>query len=234
MHTPKSNKYLDQIMFYIKFNYDKENIRLELKSHIVEKIDYYVLQGFDLEMAEQLSIEDMGDAKEIGIALNKQHHPLLGWIWVITNTMLILIIIWNIYYLGGLYVMPSLSGFVNDISESDIVYRLNVNETVQLDDTIMHFTKVIYQENGDMNIFYEYYDTKLLGHGRGIDRFLINDNLGNIYYNISGGSSGGFIKKCRSTVENFSKEADTLIISYDYWNRNYSVKILLKEGENHE
>jgi len=46
------------------------------------------------------------------------------------------------------------NNFMKDIPESNIVYRIDLKETVKLDDLVINFTNVIYEENGDLNILY--------------------------------------------------------------------------------
>ena len=62
----------------------------------------------------------------------------------------------------------------------------------------------------------------------------ISDNLGS-HYQVGGSFSNTSIMNFGwTTVENFSKEADTLIISYDYYNRSYKVEFPLKAGDKNE
>lgn len=92
-----------------------------------------------------------------------------------------------------------------------------------------------YDKNGDMNIFYEYYDTRFWGAGRSLGAIGdVMDNLGNTYFWGSGYSSAGIKSKCMKTVRDFSKEATTLIIDYDYYNRKFRVEIPLKVGDTNE
>lgn len=233
MLSAKGEEFLQDILSFVKFPFDKAAIKSELESHLIDKIDDYFEQGYDQEIAEQLSIKDMGDAKEIGIELNKQHNPVIGWLWKITNILAVLFLIVNVYSIGGPLVHLLTSGNpVNDIQEANIVYNVEVDEKVKLDDMVIHVTNVVLEKNGDLNIIYEYYDTKLWGAGwssSGIGK--ISDNLGNEYWSGSGSGSGGIISKQRRTVENFSLEADTLIISYDNYNRKYRIEIPLRKVE---
>lgn len=236
MPSLRKDKFLEEILSYIKFPFDRDDIKFELESHISDKVDYYIEQGFDKEAAENLSINDMGNAKAIGIELNKQHNPFLGWLWKITNVMVILFAVWNIYIIGAPLVASLFnSNPINDISKSDIVYKIDINKKVKLDDAVIHFTNVVYEKNGDMNILYEYYDTKLGGTGWSLGSIgSITDELGNTYFTGSGGGGGGIKTKCIRTVENFSREANTLIISYDSYNRKYRVEIPLQVGAENE
>jgi hypothetical protein len=234
--SPKTINFVDEILSYIKFPFDRYDIKMEIEGHILDKIDYYLKQGYDKKNAEQISINDMGDAKEIGIALNKQHNPVYGWLWKVTNLIVCLLAVWSIY----ITVVPTIitlfeSNPIKEIPEDNIVYKIDVNEKVKLDDTIINFTEIIYENNEDMNIFYKYYDTRLWGTGWTLGTIGdITDNLGNTYFTGSSAGSAGINSKCIRIVENFSREADTLIICYDMYNRKYRVEIPLKAGEDNE
>lgn len=236
MPSLKKEKFLKEILSYIKFPFDRSDIKSELENHISDKIDYYAVQGYDIEAAEQLAVKDMGDARVIGIELNKQHNPFLGWLWKITNVMVFLFAIWNIFIIGTSIIVSFLfTNPLNDIPKSEIVYKIHVDKKVKLDDTVIHFTDVVYEKNGDMNILYEYYDTKLWGTGWSLWSIgNITDNLGNTYFAGSSSSSSGIKSRYIRTVNNFSREADTLIISYDNYNRKYRVEIPLQTGGSNE
>lgn len=236
MHSPKKDKFLEEVLSYVKFPFDRNDIKTELECHILEKIDYYTEQGFDEEKAEQLSINDMGSAKEIGMELNKQHNPLLGWIWKITNVIVVLSAIFSILIIGAPFVSSMFDNNpINRITKSNIVYKIDVDKKVKLDDMTIHFTNIVYEKNGSMDILYEYYDTKLWGMGWSLGTIgNITDNLGNKYFSGSGGEDGGIKSKCIQTVNNFSRKATTLIISYDSYNRKYKVEIPLQVGGSNE
>lgn len=236
MPSLKKEKFLKEVLSYVKFSLDREDIKTELESHILEKVDYYIEQGYDKEKAEELSINDMGDAKEIGIELNKQHNPILGWIWYITNVMVGITIIFSVFVIGPLLVEPLFkANLINNIEKSNIVYKMNIDEKVNVDVTVIHFTNIIYEKNGDLSFFYEYYDTRMWGYGCSIGLIgEITDNLGNIYPYGPSEMQGGIKTKCMQTIKNFSKEADTLIISYDNYNRKYKVEIPLQVGDKNE
>ncbi len=232
----KVDKFITDVLSYIKFPFVKDDIKLELESHILEKMNYYIEQGYDEEKAEELSINDMGDPKEIGVYLNKQHNPFLGWLLKITNGMVIFSLILSVLFTApGLMISLFSRNLIKDIPKEDIAYKMDIDEKVKLDDRVIHFTNLVYEKNGDMNIFYEYWDTKLLGTGWSLGSIgEISDNLGNTYFSGSGYRGGGIKSKGRERVSNFSKEADTLIIDYDYYNRKYWVEIPLKVGDANE
>lgn len=230
MLSPKGDKYIEDILSYVKFSFDRSDIRSELKGHLLDRIEDYTEAGQG-EDAEELSIAAMGNAEEIGLELNRQHKPLLGWLWLISRLAVVLLIIVDLYVVG-LPVLMSLFGHNpgKDIEKANIVYNITVNKRVQLDDMVINFRKVIYEKNGDLTIIYDYYEARFWG-GRwdlgGIGT--ISDDLGNQYFTGSRGSSGGTTIASR-TVENFSGEAGVLIINYDQFNRKYRVEIPLKGG----
>ena len=97
MHFDKIEEFLDETLSYVKFVLDRYEIKLELKDHMMDKLDYYIESGHDGKEAEKLSLIDMGDPKERGVELNKQHNPIIGWIWRISRIAVILFIIINIF-----------------------------------------------------------------------------------------------------------------------------------------
>jgi hypothetical protein len=235
MLSPKSDIYIKEILSYVKFTFDRADIRAELECHISDKMEYYIEHGYDEEQAEQLSIKDMGNAKEIGVELNKQHNPIIGCLWRITNLLAVLTI--TIFTLIFMFFMSSFikGDLVDKFPKSDIVYKIDLNEQVKIDDRVIKFTNVIYDKNGDMNIYYKSYYTRLWGTGWSLGYIgEITDNLGNKYTAGSGQQNGGIICKGVWKVDHFSDVADMLIISYDMYNRKYRVEIPLKEGENND
>lgn len=236
MSSCNIDEFLKEVLSFVKFSFDRDDIKAELKNHILDKADYYTEQGFDRETAEKKSIDDMGDAKNIGMELNKQHNPFIGWLWKITNVFLVLFIIVNVF-VTVIPLIASLGIFVSveDIPDSEIVYEIKINEKIKIDDTVTHFTKVVYDKNGNLTIFYHYYDTRLWGSGWSLGTIgEVSDNLGNKYFNGSGHGSGGIISKHRQTYNDFSKDADTLIINYDSYNRKYKIEVPLNVGDKNE
>lgn len=231
--------FLKEVLSRIKFPFDRNDIREELECHIEDKTGCYLEQGYDRETAEKQSVSDMGDPKEIGTELNRQHNPVIGWIWKTTDLLLkvtaaiTMFVIWVQFlnWLTGLYgENPE-----RLIPESDMVYKIDLDEKVKIDDTVIHFTGAAYDKNGDMNIFFKYYDTRLWGTGWDYAPIgEISDNLGNTYSAFSGSQNGGIVSECLRTVKGFSKDADTLIISYDRYNRKYRLEIPLKAGGRYE
>ena len=238
MNLLKADKFIDEVISYIKFPFDREDIKKELEDHIHDKIDYYFnTRGIDAITAEELTLRDMGNPKEIGIALNKEHNFILGWIYKITNALVIIFLSLAVLSFSVSTLSTILTGNPkNDIPKENIVYNIEVNEKVKIDDRVIKFKNVIYEKDGDMNIVYEYYDTKLFGLGWSLgDIGTVKDNLGNEYFERGGSSySGEVIIKGVIRIRDFANEADTLIIEYDMYNRYYKVEVPLKAGDSNE
>lgn len=225
-------KFLEEVISQVKFKHDRYEIKKELEVHILDKTEYYIEQGYLKDKAEELSINDMGDAKEIGRELNKQHNPLIGWIWYMSNILLVITIVISSLLVGINFITLFSRNLINDFPKSEIVYKIDVDKKVKIDDRVIHFTNVIYDKNGDISIFYKDYNTKLLVTGWSLGTIgEISDNLGNVYFAGGGQSTGGIITKSQHIVKDFSKDADTLIINYDLYNRKFKVEIPLKAGE---
>jgi hypothetical protein len=237
MNLLKSDKFIKEVISYIKFPLDREDIKKELENHILDKMDYYINdRGIDKITAEELTLRDMGNPKEIGIALNKEHNFILGWIYKITNVLITIFLIITVFSFGISLLSTIFSGNpAKHIAKENILYNIKINEKVKIDDRVIKFKNIIYEKNGDMSIVYEYYDTRLFGMGWSLGYIgTVKDNLGNEYFAGSGSSAGGIITKGVQTASDFSSEADTLIIEYDLYNRYYKVEIPLKAGDSNE
>ncbi len=235
MLSRKSDQYLNEILSRVKFTFDRASIRKELEDHIADKMEYYMKQGYEAEEAEQHSIQDMGDAEEIGNGLNKEHNPIIGWLWRITSVMagIGIVIVCFIVVINILTLLNSTNSL--KIPKSDIEYQINVNKKVKIDDRVIRFTKVIFDTKGDMNIFYETYYARTWGGGWTLGTLgEITDNLGNQYTTKGEQQFSGIISKGVLKIIRFSKEADKLLIRYDWYNRSYHVEIPLKEGGTNE
>lgn len=236
MNMPKSNKFVEEVISYVKFPFDREDIKKELQDHMLDKMEDFKSRGIDDVTAEELTIKSMGDPREIGIELNKEHNYILGWIYKITNVLVVILLVWTILSLGVTSLMSIFwSNPINSIPKDNIVYNIKVNEKVKIDDRVVKFKNIVYEKNGDLSIVYENYDTKLWGTGWSSTYIgNVKDNLGNDYFPGSGSSSGGIITRGIRTVHDFPRDAETVIIEYDIYNRYYKVEIPLKAGVSNE
>lgn len=236
MLSPNSEKYLEELLSYVKFAFDRGSIRKELTDHIIDEMEYYIEQGCTEDEAEIIAIQNMGDAKEIGTELNKQHNPIVGWIWRITSIIVrIMIALFCLFVLMFFnYFNIFQKDLIKEVPKSEIIYRIDLKEKVKIDNTVIKFTHLLYKKNGDMNIYYEIYSTGLIGSILKINQVDIIDNCGKHYDYSTGQENYKLITKGFWIVDHFSAEADTLIINYDRYNRKYRVEIPLKAGDKNE
>lgn len=226
------DEFLSSVVKHIKFFPDRAKIKIELENHIFDKMNHYIEKGHDAKAAEKLAIAHMGEAGEIGKLLNKQHNPVIGWLCFLTSMVLPIVIAYNVFLAGLFTLLPlSWNNPIDDIPKDRIVYSIKVNKSVQIDDRIITFSKVVLEKNRNLSISYEYHNKWFTNSGWSLGNIgEIKDNLGNTYFIGHGSSSRGFITKGFKSVENFNMAADMLIINYDSYNRKYRVEIPLKEG----
>lgn len=79
MLSPVSDAFLDSVLKRILWRGEHAAIREELSAHLEDHIQALVEQGTDPAEAERRAVAAMGDPAEIGLQLNRQHRPFLGW-----------------------------------------------------------------------------------------------------------------------------------------------------------
>ena len=182
-------------------------------------------------------MERMGDAVEIGIALNRQHNPVLGYIWYFSR------IIGFALHHRDLQSVPMLlvSGWtilfdhpIRDIPKESIVRHVKPNELIKLDSRRIRITDVIQTEDGDLHVLYSSYNLSFSGlHGWSSSGLgIFKDEDGETYFNGGGRSSAGIYSRARRSLDNFPFEKEKLIIERDYAGRYYKVEIPLGEVVN--
>ncbi len=234
MPSPGREEFLGKVLHQIRFPFDRASIRSELSDHISERVDHYLELGYDQEDAEQAAVSDMGDPTQIGIELNKEHSPLLGWLWKASGLLLGTVIVLNVLFVVPLIGMSLFSHYTANTIESEIVYEVSVDETVRLDDRVIHFSKVIFDTGGNLHIFYQHYDVRFRSGWSFGNIGTITDNLGNTYRGGGKGEDGGLLRRGHRVVSGFSPEANMLFVKYDHYNRKYEVTVPLPVGDGRE
>lgn len=91
------NAYLDAVCSYIKYREVHAEVRLELESHIGERVDALVAAGRPETEAVTLALRQMGDPAAVGLGLNKVHRPRTDWQLIATVVCLALVGLWVAY-----------------------------------------------------------------------------------------------------------------------------------------
>ncbi|MDD3395533.1 MAG: permease prefix domain 1-containing protein [Anaerotignum sp.] len=156
MRVPDWEEYLKQVLSHVKFKYDHNAIYFELKEHMEDRYEDFLLEGMEEEQAAKAVLTCMGDADEIGEELNKAHAPLLGWIWRILKDVLVVLIIINIFPVLILLISGVISVF--DIyrvkNDSPLVYTIDVDYKEKAYDTTYMIDKIMYYEDNTLEIRY--------------------------------------------------------------------------------
>lgn len=168
--------------------------------------------------------------------VNKSGFSLTWLILVITNSLVVVAIIFTM-----LIFVPSIGtvlfrrNIADIIPTEDILYSIDVDETVMLDDRVIHFRKLIYENDGTMNIVHRNYDKNLQSGGWSLGHIgEIIDSHGNIYNGSVGISRGGIVSYGITIIENFPSDSTLLTIDYDRYNRQYRIDIPIKVGAENE
>ena len=71
----------------VRFRPDRRSIEFELRDHYEDHVQDLLRLGRSRETAEQRALEAMGNAQEVGWALDKIHKPWLGWLWEVSRCL---------------------------------------------------------------------------------------------------------------------------------------------------
>ena len=76
-------EYIRKLLEQVRFQKAHKAIEDEIRSHIEDQTEAYILDGMDKETAEKRAVRDMGDPVEAGISLDSVHRPKMAWSVVI-------------------------------------------------------------------------------------------------------------------------------------------------------
>ena len=237
-------KFASEVLKEVKFKYDHNGIRQELIEHMEELYEDLQAEGMDASGAEIMTVLHMGDAKEIGQALNQEHNPILGWIWRISKWMVVfaflICMVW--YGFGTLKSITesTIAEYKNRVV-SPLVYSEEVNQTVKWNNAKIFFDELLYYEDGVLELRMSYLNWAepwLPDKGDETTRFRTNiayeTKDGRIILDDSDGFIGrklgqGVYYKYQVFTDDFPKDATKLFIGYDILGEKY-FEINLEEG----
>lgn len=79
----------ERVLRMVRFQPDHEAIARELMAHMEDGRADLERLGYDRALAEQRTLQAMGDPTEVGRALDQTHKPWLGWLWKATRVLLL-------------------------------------------------------------------------------------------------------------------------------------------------
>lgn len=87
------SQWCDDVVQQVRFRPDRAAIGRELTDHYQDHVRDLERVGYDRKLAEQRALTAMGDAEEVGRALDRVHRPWLGWLWIASRAVLVLTVI---------------------------------------------------------------------------------------------------------------------------------------------
>ena len=82
-------QWCDKVTEQVRFRPDREAIRQELLAHLEDSAADWERRGETPKEAEQRALAAMGDPVAVGKALDRAHKPWLGWLWRLSQWMLL-------------------------------------------------------------------------------------------------------------------------------------------------
>lgn len=83
-------QWCDAVIEQVRFYPDHKAIEKELTDHYIDHVRDLERIGFDNRLACERALSAMGDAEEVGKAMDRAHTPWLGWLWIISKWSLII------------------------------------------------------------------------------------------------------------------------------------------------
>ena len=168
-----SNSYIKQVLKQVKFIVDHRSIKRELNSHIQDLIDEHQWRDLSENELNLKILEEMGDPIDLGQSLNQVHKPILGYIWVVSRSIFIIVLclsIFNIYKTlestsfsrqtrtdDKLKVNDVVNGVENTlgIDHSNLKYRdWDIHEVIEFDYSYLIFERIILTEDNNLILVY--------------------------------------------------------------------------------
>ncbi|MCI6012153.1 MAG: hypothetical protein MRZ97_05095 [Firmicutes bacterium] len=237
--------WMEEVLHQIRFAPDRKKIRQELSEHMEDRME-------EDGMSEARLLEAMGDPTELGIQLNRQHKPWLGWLWMGSWTILLITVILTagILIFGWMdqQVEKNLTGNIDlDLERTyasmskyydskynqsgDILYHWEPDWTVTVADTDITFRKIAYDR----------YDGRLVVilTSRGVCS--LTSNILEIHCSGEGASmaehhtgvdeEGNRVGVHLLTYERFPQDTETAEFRYDKFGEAFAFTIDLATGE---
>lgn len=85
--------WVDAVCEQVRFRPDRKGIAKELRVHYDDHVRDLLRLGRPQELAEERALASMGNAQEVGRALDRVHKPWLGWLWEASRALVLLLAI---------------------------------------------------------------------------------------------------------------------------------------------
>lgn len=188
----KKDEFLSIVRKQIRFVFDRDEIENELKQHLADSIEDLMEEGLSCEEAEYLAVEQMGNPVEVGKLLNKEHNPLLGYLWAASKLLLACLICPAVLHVGitGFFLLKT----ITPMTLKDSVETYYVGIDMELPTHKVKLDKICLSKSGRYSLtFRAWAKLRYSRAGVSIRLFTLKDEEGN---HLGGGtvSSGSFFE----------------------------------------
>lgn len=186
-------EYLKVVRKEIKYIFDRDVIEKELNEHIQDSILDLISEGYSYEDAKIQAVSQMGDPKELGKLLNKEHHPLIGYLYSFTQVIIYLLIVPII--ISSLYVLYNISGIMFEHKTDDYVELIELDYKVELAGHTFMLDNVCIDVEGDATLNYRTFTNFFYSRSNWSAHINSILDSNNQFIDMSGYSSSGLFGK---------------------------------------
>ena len=122
----KKKEFLSIVRKQIRYVFVRDTIEEELKQHLNDSMETLIEEGFQWQDAEEEAVRQMGDPVEVGMLLNKEHKPLLGYLLVVSR-ILLCILIARVVFIFGVGAFGLIKSITPVVLENSVeTYKVNL------------------------------------------------------------------------------------------------------------
>lgn len=165
MNNPK-DKYIQKVINEIRFSYDHKAIQKELMNHMND-LETELPSGL---LTQEKVIKEMGDPIEIGKALNRIHNPILGYLWLISKYLVLMVFV---YFLGILFQnhqnarlytqeysdkaldLSYLFDYFGETYDAKNLIDVDIHEIYELGQNKIILERIVFHPNGKLALLYQ-------------------------------------------------------------------------------
>lgn len=184
-------EYLNIVRKEIKYIFDRDAIEKELNEHIQESILDLMSEGYSYEDAEMQAVYQMGDPKELGKQLNKEHHPLIGYLYSFTQFIIYLMIVPLI--ISSLYTLYNISQIMFEHKTEGYVEIIELDYKVELAGHTFMLDNVCIDVEGDATLNYRTFKNFFYNRSNWSTQIRAILDSNNQWLDLSGYSSSGLL-----------------------------------------
>ena len=218
----KQEDFVKAVVKQVHFYYDRPQIEQELTDHLQDSIADLMEEGLCLQEAEKQAVLQMGNPEEIGKQLNREHHPVLGYLWLASTVIAILMIA------PAFSLMLSIANGLWDTLTPTVVRncseKIPIELVVELPTEKVHLDYFCLMEDGSVYVTYRAVTNWEYSYGGwSVTPFVIENEEGDC--SVGGYSSGNFFGQTGAYSIEW-KDAETIILRFKDGQR---IELNLKE-----